>query len=358
MMKLYLVVGTLGLSTAQLGKDKDYALGKEFLSWSQKHGKEYATELELNVKFNTWKDNREFINSHNDLWAAGKKSYTMKLNKFGDMTNEEYQKHMGLRKGPRNGRQYAKGAFTQNLKDAPDTFDWRDHNIVNPVKDQGQCGSCWSFSAVAAMEGAYNYKANGTVPSACKTSNGGVPSCSFSEQELVDCTNNGEDDCDTGGEMSDGVMEIVKNHNAKINTEDQYKYTSGGGTSRGNCKAQDDIAVDTGFSGYEKIKVGDEDAMKQAVYEKTIISIAIDASQMSFQFYDSGVYDEPKCMSADEDLDHGVSIVGYGAKSGQDYWVVRNSWGRSWGASGYILMSRNKDNQCGVATDSIYATFA
>merc|ERR1711966_647725 len=200
-----------------------------------------------------------------------------------------------------------------------------------------------------------------------------------------------------------GVDEIVTQMKGMFDTEKQYPYTSGGGVSKGVCNAKSG-GVDTGITGYNRVTQGDEAALKDAAAQ-AVVSIAIDASQLSFQLYYAGVYDEPKCKSADKDLDHGVAIVGYGSgttpappppgpsdcannhykapclgESGcnwchdhyiswcqseacagvstaanvtKEYWVVRNSWGKDWGVAGYIYMSRNKNNQCGVATDAI-----
>ena len=148
--------------------------------------------------------------------------------------------------------------------------------------------------------------------------------------------------------MYQGVDYVAKA--GGIESESSYPYTASSG--RG-CKYTKSKAV-AHVSGYHNITSGDENALKSAVYEKPIISVGIDASSFWFQLYSGGVYDHSSCGKTYDDLDHGVAVVGYGSSS-KDYWIVRNSWGESWGMSGYIQMSRNKDNQCGIATQACYA---
>lgn len=259
-----------------------------------------------------------------------------------------------------------------------------------------------------------NKKSNGSVPSDCAHTCGPstTPCCSFSEQELVDCVMSGKDTCNTGGLPADGVTYISATKKGLISTETEYKYTSGGGTSSGKCRTPATGGVTTGITGFAQVKQGDEAAAKEAVFSHSTLSIGIDASQQSFQFYSSGVYIEEACKNGPDDLDHGVAIVGYGLSSGPPgpapspfpdcvgnadaahceaaprchwcadaffcsntpcaassgapvtsangtmtaYWIVRNSWAATWGMDGYILMAKDRDNQCGVATNAIYAT--
>jgi hypothetical protein len=269
----------------------------------------------------------------------------MEMNGFADMENSEFrQKYFGYRSQTKISSTVFTPAFSANL---PNSTDWRTQGISTEIKNQGSCGSCWAFSAVAAIESAYNIAHNGSssMDKACVSSCGPNNNrcCTFSEQEIVDCTLKGADTCAKGGEPHDGVVEIVKNHGGKINTEQQYPYTSGGGKSGGVCNAKDSVAIDTGLTGYANVSgsgsiappYGNETALAYAVWQKGVISIGIDASSTGFQMYKKGVYNNLKCKKRQDLLDHGVAIVGYGTSArgivskGKDYWLVKNSWGVS-----------------------------
>jgi len=197
---------------------------------------------------------------------------------------------------------------------------------------------CWAFSATAAMEGAHFQATKNLVE--------------LSEQLCVDCVNNGSEDCNAGGEMHDCYLQVIKEQGDM--TEDDYPYTA---TDHNPC-GFDKTKVAATFSSYKNVSMGDETALLAAL-AKRVISVGIDASQQSFQMYAGGIYDEPACKSGWADLDHGVTAVGYGNDPSQrdadgDYYIVKNSWGYGWGLQGYIFMSRNKDNQCGIATDATF----
>lgn len=221
-----------------------------------------------------------------------------------------------------------------DLKSLPSSVDWVSAGAVTPVKNQGSCGSCWTFSTTGSLEGAYFLK-YGTL-------------LSFSEQELVSC-----DTTDSGcnGGWMDTAFDWVK-ANGGITTEDQYPYSSGGGSS-GAC-------VSTGYtnvakvapSSYTDVTANSVSALMSAVAQQPV-SIAIQANQVAFQSYSSGVL-TGRCGT---NLDHGVLVVGYGTYTdGTDYWKVKNSWGSTWGMDGYILIERSDADLCGVLDAASYPT--
>jgi len=292
---------------------------------------------EFQQRFAIFQHNVDRIEQHNAEAASGKHYYTLGINQFADMTTEEFHRaYLSYRKSTASDSTVQPVSFVPSLtlNDVPASLDWRDKKVVSEVKDQGQCGSCWAFSAVGAMEGAHALATGNLV--------------SLSEQELVDCVNGGADTCDVGGEMQDGFKWAISA--GGMETESDYPYEASSGNKCAFTKTKSAAT----FSGFQNVTSGDEKALLLAIAERPTISVAIDASQFSFQFYMGGVYDEPSCKTGVNDLDHGVLVVGYGTDSGKDYWIVKNSWGSSWGKSGYIWMSRNKSNQCGIATDASF----
>ncbi|XP_055029048.2 cathepsin L.1 [Misgurnus anguillicaudatus] len=307
----------------------------EFQAWKLKFGKSYASVAEETQRKLTWLSNRKLVLVHNMMADQGIKSYRLGMTWFADMDNEEYRRTAfhGCLSSFNRTKAHGGSTFLRQEGGAvlPDSVDWRDKGYVTDVKDQQQCGSCWAFSATGALEGQTFRKTGKLV--------------SLSEQQLVDCSGSfGNMGC--GGGLMDQAFKYIQ-VNGGLDTEKSYPYEAEDHQCRFNPST-----IGATCSGYVDITSEDENALQEAVATIGPISVAIDAGHYSFQLYQSGVYDEPNCSSMD--LDHGVLAVGYGTKNGEDYWLVKNSWGLDWGDKGYILMSRNKNNQCGIATASSY----
>lgn len=279
-----------------------------------------------------WEKNMRMIQLHNGEYSNGKHGFTMKMNAFGDMTNEEFRQ---LVNGYRH-QKHKKGRLFQEplMLQIPKSVDWREKGCVTPVKNQGQCGSCWAFSASGCLEGQMFLKTGKLV--------------SLSEQNLVDCSHpQGNQGCNGG--LMDFAFQYIK-ENGGLDSEDSYPYEAKDGT----CKYRAEFAVanDTGFVDIPQ----QEKALMKAVATVGPISVAMDASHPSLQFYHSGIYYEPNCSS--KDLDHGVLLVGYGFEGTDSnkskYWLVKNSWGPEWGMEGYIKIAKDRDNHCGLATAASY----
>jgi cathepsin L len=293
----------------------------EFLGWTNKHGKVYSA-TDLRGRFAVWTKNCLYINSANKRQL----NYTVAMNSFGDLTGQEFAKFFtGLKMNTTTLRQFQSGSRTVR-SGLPASFNWATQGAVTPIKNQQQCGSCWSFSTTGSVEGCHFLGAKKLV--------------SLSEQNLMDCSwSQGNQGCN-GGLMTQAMQYIISN--GGIDTESSYPYTAEDGTC--NYQASNSGSTLTAFT---NVASGDENALQTSVYSGPT-SVAIDASQSSFQFYSSGVYSDPACSSTQ--LDHGVLSVGWGVSGSSPYWIVKNSWGTDWGQSGYIWMARNDNNMCGIAT--------
>jgi len=296
-----------------------------FTSFMQQYDKKY-THDEFAARFSTFKNNLEVIRQHNTMVNS---TYTMGVNEFADLSFTEFKtKYFGY---SHKDNEYLRSKnYHSVVKAAPTSVDWRTQNAVTPIKDQGQCGSCWAFSATGSIEGAWALAGKGLV--------------SLSEQQLVDCSQaQGNQGCNGG--LMDYAFEYVIS-NKGICTEASYPYTAKDGTCKKTCENVVTI------SGYKDIPSGDETSLYNAVGTVGPVAVAIEADQTGFQFYSSGVFSG----TCGTNLDHGVLAVGYGVDTtGANYWIVKNSWGSSWGESGYIRMIRGKD-QCGIALAASYPT--
>jgi C1A family cysteine protease len=327
------VVGTFAACYAVLGTpaETDFvnptALKDLYTHWKQANNLTYGGP-EDEHRFGVFSNNYKKILRHN---AKTHETYKLGLNKFAAMTREEFAStHLGLHAHKKAHVAHRKFAAHHDAAPAPAAVDWTTQGAVTGVKDQGQCGSCWSFSTTGALEGLNAIK-NGKL-------------VSFSEQQLVDCSGSyGNEGCN-GGLMDDAFQYVAAEG---IVTEASYPYKA----ADGKCKIPaGDRFKNTGFT---DVKVNDPNALKAAIAQQPV-SVAIEADQDAFQLYNGGVITGSACGTQ---LDHGVLAVGYGVDGKTEFFKVKNSWGGSWGEAGYVRIGVAKGaGVCGIQSAASFPT--
>uniref|UniRef100_A0A453KCV0 Granulins domain-containing protein n=1 Tax=Aegilops tauschii subsp. strangulata TaxID=200361 RepID=A0A453KCV0_AEGTS len=292
--------------------------------WLARHGRSYNALGEYDRRFRAFWDNLRLVDA---------RGFRLGMNRFADLTNDESRAaYLGAIPSSQ-GRHAVGGRYLHDgAETLPESVDWREKGAVAPVKNQGQCGSCWAFSAVGAVEGINKIVTGDLV--------------TLSEQELVECARNGQNSGCNGGMMEDAFDFIARN--GGIDTEEDYPYTAKDGRCDHAKRSRTAVSID----GFELVPENDELSLKKAVAHQPV-SVGIEAGGPEFQLYESGVF-TGRCGT---ELDHGVVAVGYGTDNGRDYWSVRNSWGPDWGEGGYIRMERNvtaRAGKCGIAMMASY----
>lgn len=300
-----------------------------FARFARRYGKRYDTVDEMKRRFKIFSESLELIKSTKKKGL----SYTLGVNHFADWTWEEF------RRNRLGAAQNCSATFNGNhkLTDAnlPDEKDWRKAGIVSHVKDQGHCGSCWTFSTTGALEAAYAQAFGKNI--------------SLSEQQLVDCAGAFNNFGCNGG-LPSQAFEYIK-YNGGLDTEQAYPYTGKGGV----CKfTAENVAVRVIDS--VNITLGAEDELKHAVAFVRPVSVAFQVVN-GFKLYKKGVFTSETCGSTPMDVNHAVLAVGYGVENGVPYWLIKNSWGGEWGDQGYFKMEMGK-NMCGIATCASYPVVA
>jgi len=300
-----------------------------FYEWTKSSGKIYSTQEEYALRAKIYADNAAKWEKHNALGLP----YTLGANQFADLTAHEFKaRYTGGYVKPANRTYPAAVAkkTTKNLRANPPSVDWRIQGAVTAVKNQEQCGSCWAFSATGSMESA-TFLAIGSLPL-------------LSEQQLVDCVT-ADAGCN-GGWMDDAFAYVIANKG--ITSEALYPYTAVTGTCKNPLPSP--AAMIKSFTDVTKNSMT---SLETAIAQQPI-SVAVEADQAAWQAYTGGIV-TANCGTA---LDHGVLAAGYGTDAGQDYFLVKNSWGAAWGEKGYIRLAKGPDGDgmCGIQMDPSYPT--
>ncbi|CAL4995248.1 unnamed protein product [Urochloa decumbens] len=292
--------------------------------WMAEYGRTYKDAAEKARRFQVFMANAAFVDSSN---AAGDKKYHLATNEFADMTYDEFiARYTGFIPMPDTGKKMPGFKYENvTLSDDQQTVDWRKKGAVTGVKNQGQCGCCWAFSAVAAIEGINQIKTGKLV--------------TLSEQQVLDCsTNDGNQGCQ-GGLMDNAFKYIV--NNGGITRNESYPYVA----RQGMCKSVQPMVT---ISGYQDVPNNDETALAAAVANQPV-SVAVDANR-NWQMYGGGMMTADRCGTK---LNHAVTAVGYGTENGNQYWLLKNQWGSQWGDGGYMKLQRGA-GACGVAMKASY----
>jgi len=302
----------------------------QFSNFQERFSKKYENLQELETRFQIFRANIRNIITHN---LDRTQNFTMGINQFTDLTPKEFKEQFvgGLKVEVGS---YGCKTFSSSAEGAPASIDWRTKGAVTSVKDQGQCGSCWTFSSTGASEGAWAIAKGQLID--------------LSEQQLVDCATGmsyGSHGC-SGGQMEGADKYLIEHGQCALAS---YPYTA----KDGSCQKCSAVAT---FTSCSDVKPNDQVSLKAAVAQQPV-SIAIEADTRYFQSYTSGILDSTSCGTT---LDHGVLIVGYGEENNQKYWLVKNSWSTTWGDNGYVKISRSDSTNdagiCGISMDPSFIT--
>lgn len=329
----YVLFTTYSSKTTPFLPSNSGDLLNEFHTWMIKYNKTYGSHEEFSKRYEIFCENYHRVNDFN---SQTNKSHTLAMNFMADLTPKEA------------AAKYAKGHKHGDLEDAlhpmilqmdssslPSSVDWRKNNAVTPIKDQGHCGACWAFSTIVGIEGLYSIKNNHTLRN-------------FSEQDLIECSHNGNNGGCAGGDPGYGYDFIRM---VGIETGEDYPFT---GSDLVKCHRNMSL-FSYQIKGYVQVTPNDSDQLAAAVAQQPV-SICIDGEQSDFLLYSGGIYKGEGCTT---NLGHCLAIVGYDSENGVDYWIVKNSYGTDWGENGYIRMLKQSGTGpgiCGLTLEALYPT--
>ena len=297
---------------------------KSFVAWMRSTNNVFTGD-EYHFRLGVFMTTLRYIEDFN---RDKSKTYRLGLNHLSALTRTEYLSMLGTRPCKTNG-----GSVATGRRVAPEQIDWREKGVVNEIKDQGQCGSCWAFGTVQASESAYAIKYGQLL--------------SLSESNLVDCCPSCQG-CD-GGVVRFAIEWIRDSQGGKLNTEEDYPYAP----IATDCKFDASKAVGS-VKGYIRNVENSEEDLKEKIGTLGPASVNINAHPADFHSYSEGIYNNPECWPLA--IDHSVGCVGYGSEKNTAYWILRNSWGEVWGEKGYMRLARNAGNLCSVATEAYFVT--
>ncbi|CAL5183559.1 unnamed protein product [Lathyrus oleraceus] len=297
--------------------------------WMIEYGRTYTNSYEMEKRFQIFKNNLEYIENFNN---AGNKSYSLGLNQFSDLTTEEFMASYTRNKVPSQlfTSKMISNTILFNVNDqVPTNFDWRQQGAVTDVKQQGTCGCCWAFTAVAAVEGIVKIKTGNLI--------------SLSQQQLLDCDPNSRG-C-TDGNVHTAYEYIIQNHG--IVKETDYPYQG----KKQTCQINGNIQPAAQINNWKDVTSNDEEQLQQAVVQQPISALI--AVGEEFHAYKGGIYSG----SCGKFINHAVTIIGYGESEGMKYWLIKNSWGKGWGENGYMRILREGDGTTGHCDLASYVAY-
>lgn len=334
-MRTLIILGLIAIAFARV--ELDNTTFAKFMKFTNEHQKVYKDQAEFYSRFEVFKQNLQKVSGLHSAYLLAKESPTFQfgVTPFMDLTTEEFQqKYLNLkidytiRENALNSQNTFKAS---KLNDTPASYDWREHGAVTKVKNQGMCGSCWAFSAVGNLEGQHQIKTGGSA-------------IDLSPQQLVDC-----DKVDQGcnGGLMEDAFNYVKSAGG-IESESDYSYKG----YDASCSF-DSSKVVAKVNGFKFAGTEDEEQIKTFLYQTGPLAVALNATPLQFYFW--GIFNPWFTWICDpQALNHGVLMVGYGVEGSTKYWIVKNSWGSSWGESGYFRIIAGK-GACGINTYVITA---